>query len=76
MKKRFCHYTTTEVKHWAREYLKKKETLFSLEKKIGVPHSTLWWSFINRLEDIDPNLYIDVQLKLVANKHLGGRRSK
>ena len=74
MARRYVNWSATDVKKWAREYLKKRETLDSLEKRLGASHSTIWWSFVNRLEAIDPNLYIDVMTKLIANKHLGGRR--
>lgn len=76
MARRCINWTTREVKGWAREYLKKRETLFTLEERLGAPHSTIWWNFIHRLEQIDPDLYTRVMIKLKANKHLGGRRSK
>lgn len=69
-------WTDREVRSWAREYLKKRETLFTLEERIGAPHSTIWWSFQKRLESINPDLYEQVMIKLEANKHEKIRRNR
>lgn len=71
---RKCLWTDKEVKGWARKYLKKRETLMTLEQSIDVPHSTLWWCFVHRLEGVDPELYDSVTVKLEANRHIGGRK--
>lgn len=73
--KRFL-WSDREVKSWARKYLKKRETLLTIEEKIPAPHSTIWRSFQVRLEDIDPDLYEQVMIKLEANKHQRIRRNK
>ena len=69
-------WTNTEIKSWARAYLKKNVTLITLESAIDVCHSTLWWCFTHRLEDIDFDLYERVLNKLNVNKHKGGRRCR
>lgn len=74
MAKRYL-WTDKEVKGWARKYMVKRATLNSLEASIGVAHSTLWWCFTHRLEDIDLDLYDRVMIKLEANRHIGGRRA-
>lgn len=68
-------WTDKEVKRWAKQYTAtKKMTLFLLEDQIEVCHSTLWWCFTHRLEDIDFDLYEIVMSKLEFNKHRGGRK--
>jgi len=66
-------WTDRDIKGWAKKYLMKRTTLESLEDKIGVSHSTLWWCFVNRLEYIDVDLYDRVSTKLEDNKHLRNR---
>lgn len=53
-----------EVKSWAKKYTRKGVTLYTIEYDIGVSHSTLWWCFTHRLEDIDASLFITVNKKL------------
>lgn len=68
-------WTDKEIKNWGKKYLsKKKITLYGLEDITGVSHSTLWWCFMNRLKDIDFEIYGSVVVKLENNRHRGGRR--
>lgn len=70
-------WTDKDVERWAKKYTStKKMTLFSLEERIAVCHSTLWWCFTHRLEDINPDLYDVVIEKLSINKHRGGRKCR
>lgn len=74
---KYGHYkwTDKEIKRWAKKYTAtNKATLYSVESDIDVCHSTLWWCFVNRLVDIDKELYDKVMKKLKLNKHKGGRK--
>lgn len=74
--RRYIRRTDREIALWARKYLQGKENLFSLEKKLSVPHSTLWWCFHHRLHKVDTNLYLRVLEKLDYNKHNKVRKEK
>lgn len=67
-------YTSKEIKHWAKNYIRNDFTLDTLESFLDIPHSTLWWSFQHKLKDIDYDLYRITMKKLKINKSLGGRR--
>ena len=70
-----CKYSEKDIKRWAKKYVAtKKATLFSLEDEIGVSHSTIWWNFQHKLEDIDIDLFETVIGKFAVNKHKGGRK--
>ena len=68
-------WTDKEIKIWAKKYLKKRETLMTLEQSTEVSHSTLWWCFVHRLEGIDPDLYDSVNDKLELNRRYRRKRA-
>lgn len=69
-------WTDKEVVSWAHEYIQNNETLFTVEERLGVSHSTLWWCFCHRLFGIDSALYHEVMNKVGINKRKRGPRRK
>lgn len=65
-------WTNKEITKWADKYLVKKATLYTVESKIGISHSTLWWCFQHRL-DKRTSTYKAVMKKLATNR--GGKRT-
>lgn len=60
----------------AQEYILSRDTLFELEDRLKIPHSTLWWNFNNRLKRLDPRLYELVVVTFKLNKQRRGRNRK
>lgn len=70
-------YTEQDIVAWAKEYVNLPlSTFLKLENTLGVPHSTLWWCFMNRLPHIDFPLYRFVTFKIQDNMKRRGRKKK
>lgn len=67
-------WTDSQIVAWADSYVYEDFTLFGLEEFLGIQHSTIWWCFMNRLEDINPDLYDLVVKRIAINNQIGGRR--
>ena len=50
-------YKSADVVKWANYYSRHRITIQGLEDRYGVSHSTIWWSFVNRLPMLDVSLY-------------------
>lgn len=58
------HWTDEEVEDWAKCYSETGDALMVMENNLQVSHSTLWWCFRHRLENINHELYNKVIIKL------------
>ncbi len=59
-------WSDNQVLEWAKIYIESKISLDNMEKILFIPHSTLWWCFINRLPRIDYKLFRIVNAKLIG----------
>lgn len=59
--------TDEEIIKWAQMYLYGNKGLIKLEEDTGVSHSTMWWCFTHRLENINHVMYASVFCKLQTN---------
>lgn len=66
MSRKYKH-SNEEVRKWAVKYTLSLKSLVTLEKEIGISHSTLWWCFTHRLQDIDKDLHQLAKAKLFKN---------
>jgi hypothetical protein len=66
-------YTDKEIISWARDYVYDDQTLDRLERRTGIPHSTIWWNFHHTLRDLDYDLYDLTMKRIRVNKHSFGR---
>lgn len=57
-------WSDREIVTWARMYKKKKESVYTIESKLGIPHASVWWCFVHRLSSIDYDLFLKVDNKL------------
>lgn len=57
-----------DVLKWARYYTSRHTTLMEMEEKFGIQHSTLYWVFLNRLPELDVELYDAVLITIAFNK--------
>lgn len=65
---RFVKHSDAEVETWAKHYTLSQDSLETMEKKINISHSTLWWCFTHRLPNINPRLFALVNAKLFRNR--------
>ena len=56
-----------DVLKWARCYTSSHITFEEMENKFGISHSTLYWSFMNRLPQLDRELYNKVLASIAFN---------
>lgn len=61
-----ARWSDDQVLEWAKIYIESKMSLDKMEKILSIPHSTLWWCFINRLPGIDYKLFRVVNAKLIG----------
>ena len=59
---------------WAKYYVDKNTTLREVGAEFGVSFHTVYWCFIHRLINIDPELYVKCIMQLSDNKELRGMR--
>lgn len=69
-------WSDEDVLNWADLFIDTFKPLVTLEKELGVSHSTIWWNFMHRLEYLDQSKYEDVCILLDLHKGQGGRPSK